>query len=454
MAATDAGDHGRGGGTPRFQPAERDPLTGVGNRHGITGELRARLHQLREGGDGFALVFLDVDGLKGINESLGRNIGDDVLRGLGERLQEITRASDAVGRLDSDEFVIIWRAVRSASDVRRLHKRVADALSAPIEVGGKLLRLTTSAGALVVDDPVDLEPDELLQEADAAMYRARSAGPGGLVFFEPDMLQLGERSLVTASELRRAIREDELLLYAQPVMDVATGRSAGAEMLIRWQHPQRGLLSPADFLVAADAGDLMGELGAWVIDRAVARTAAWARSGSMDYYRVGINISPRQLSSTDVAGQVRAALARHQTEPDNLVIEIVESADFDYRSRAAEQVRQLIDLGVRVGIDDFGSGFSNMAHLRDLPVDLVKVDRALVSLDPDPREEAILGAVQSIAAAIGADVVLEGVENRKQLELAERCGVRFVQGFLTGRPAVCTDARPEARDPRRASGAA
>ena len=302
---------------------------------------------------------------------------------------------------------------------------------------------------------MDLEPDELLQEADAAMYRARSAGPGGLVFFEPDMLQLGERSLVTASELRRAIREDELLLYAQPVMDVATGRSAGAEMLIRWQHPQRGLLSPADFLVvAADAGDLMGELGAWVIDRAVARTAAWARSGSMDYYRVGINISPRQLSSTDVAGQVRAALARHQTEPDNLVIEIVESADFDYRSRAAEQVRQLIDLGVRVGIDDFGSGFSNMAHLRDLPVDLVKVDRALVSLDPDPREEAISGRSSRSRRRSAPMWSLEGVENRKQLELAERCGVRFVQGFLTGRPAVCTDARPEARDPRRASGAA
>lgn len=439
---------------PCLSDAERDPLTGVGNRARITGELRNRLKQLREGGEGFALVFLDVDGLKGINESFGRGIGDEVLRGLGERLQAITRASDAVGRLDGDEFVIIWRAVRSASEVRRLHKRVAEAFSDPIEAGGRLLRLTASAGALVVDNPLDLEPDDLLQEADAAMYRARSAGPGGLVFFEPDMLQLGERSLVTAAELRRAIREDELLLFAQPVMDVATGRTAGAEMLIRWQHPQRGLLGPADFLVAADAGGLMAEFGAWVIDRAVEHGATWEHNGSMDYFRVGINISPRQLTATDVVGQMREALARHGTSPDNFVIEIVESADFDSRSRATECVRQLIEMGLRVGIDDFGSGFSNMAHLRKLPVDLVKVDRALVGLDPDPRDEAILQAVQAISAAIGADVVLEGVENIKQLELAERCGVRFVQGFLTGRPAACTDARPEARDPRRAPGAA
>ncbi len=255
--------------------------------------------------------------------------------------------------------------------------------------------------------------------------------PAGLGAFEP------EEVLVSAQGLRTALRNGELILYAQPVVDVPTGRTAGAEMLVRWRHPTRGLLAPADFLSVAETSDLMEELGAWVIDRAVAQTARWEHArGGLDYFRVGVNVSPRQLTHCDIVGELRAALHRYNTSPDNLLVEIVENPVLDSRTAAADQLRALLDLGVRVGIDDFGAGFANMTYLRDLPIDMIKVDRALMGLEPTRRDEMLLTAVQTIAEAIGADVVLEGVERAVQFDVARRCGVRFAQGYLLGRPVV------------------
>lgn len=255
--------------------------------------------------------------------------------------------------------------------------------------------------------------------------------PGGLGAFEP------EEVLVSPQALRAALRHGELVLFAQPVVDVPTGRTAGAEMLVRWRHPTRGLLAPADFLAVAETSDLMEELGAWVIDRAVQQTARWEEAkGGLDYFRVGLNISPRQLTHCDIVGELRAALHRYNTTPDNLLVEVVENPVLDSRTAAADQLRALLDLGVRVGIDDFGAGFANMTYLRDLPIDVIKVDRALMGLEPTRRDEMLLTAVQTIAEAVGADVVLEGVERAVQFDVARRCGVRFAQGFLLGRPVL------------------
>ena len=253
---------------------------------------------------------------------------------------------------------------------------------------------------------------------------------------------------ISPAALRSALRNGELALYAQPVLDVASGRTAGAEMLVRWRHPTRGLLGPESFLSAAEGNSFMDEFGAWVIDRCVLQTSLWERNGQpMDYFRVGINLSPRQLTHSDVVGEVRAALHRHHTSPDNILVEVVESPALESRSAAADQLKQLLELGVRVGIDDFGAGFANMAYLRDLPIDMIKVDRTLMGLDPTVRDERILAAVQTIAEAIGADVVLEGVERPAQFDVARRCHVRFAQGFLLGRPTLPELVPPKALMP-------
>jgi diguanylate cyclase (GGDEF)-like protein len=412
-----------------------DVLTGIGTRSTIRQAIEAGLDSLARGGQGFSLVFLDIDGLKQINDTFGHPVGDAVLGEIGTRLRLLVRGSDAVGRLGGDEFVVIWPGVHTSADLRRLYGRLLRALERPIDTHGTTMRISASAGAVIVVEPQPRDPDELLRDADAAMYEAKANRGGGLVIFEPTMKTAVLGSLVTAGELLAGVREQQLELFGQPVMDVHSGRTAGAEMLLRWRHPLRGLLAPGDFLAAADASDVMADVGEWVIDRAVAIAAAWERHRThLDYFRLGINISPRQLQRTPLLEIFAESLDRHGTSAENFVFEVVESQHLDATSRAAEQVRALRAIGARVAIDDFGKGFANLANLRDLPVDLIKVDRSLIGLYPTPRERAILKAVQGLAEAIDAHVVLEGVERTTQLEVARSSGVQFAQGFLRGMP--------------------
>lgn len=437
---------GESPGRPR-NPAALDPLTGTANRAAIRRSLEICLERLEVLGEGFALEFLDVDDLGGINAAHGRGIGDVVLREIGSRMRGLIRGSDTVGRVGGDEFVLVWPGVRSVADVQMLHRRVCDAVALPLDVDGRPVAMSITAGAVFVGSFVGGDPDDLLRDADAAMREAKALPDQDLVVVEPGRQGARMGAFVTAGELRQALRDDEFVLYAQPMVDVRSGLTAGAEMLVRWYHPERGLLNPADFMTAAEVGDIMDGLGSWVIDRAVAQASAWDASHHLGPFRVSINVWPRQLTHSDVVRQLGEAIDRHGARPENFLVEIIESQDLESRTRAAEQIRGLLDMGVRVGIDDFGSGFANMSYLRDLPVDIIKVDRALVSRYPTRREEAILEAVQSIAAAIGADVVLEGVEQIAQLEAARRCGVKYVQGFLVGRPTLAGARPPHGRFP-------
>lgn len=425
-----------------------DALTGVGTRLMVREELERRLEVLDRGGDGFALIFLDIDGLKEINDTFGHPVGDAVLEQIGARLRGMVRGSDVVGRLGGDEFVVIWPGVCEADTARRMHRRILSALEEPIEAQGAAMRVTASAGALLVCEAQQRDPDELLRDADAAMYEAKARRDSELVIFEPAMKAAVLGSLVTAGQLRDAVYDGQLELHGQPVLDIIDNRTAGVELLLRWRHPERGLLRPADFLAAADASDVMIDVGRWVMDEAVSAAALWERHGeSLEYYRVGINVTPRQLGRLDVVDQFASALARFGTSAENFVFEVVESQALDAVSTAADQIRQLREMGARVGIDDFGKGFANLANLRDLPVDLIKVDRSLVSIHPTQREAAILTGVQSIAAAIGAEVVLEEVERDSQVRVARECGVRFAQGYLLGMPQPLGSTPPRGRIP-------
>lgn len=427
---------------------DSDALTGVGTRRAVRRALEDALDRLRSTGEGFTVVYLDVDGLKEINDTFGHPVGDAVLQELGVRLRAMIRGSDFVGRLGGDEFVVIWPGICSEATARRMHQRILRALEMPLDSQGAALRVTASAGALLMCEPQDSDADDLLRDADAAMYEAKARRDGQLVVFEPSMKATVLGSLVTAGELRGAVRRGQLELHGQPILDIINGRTAGVELLLRWRHPDRGLLGPGDFLAAADASDVMTDVGEWVLESAVSTVAHWERLGTLgDYYRIGINVTPRQLLRSDIVELFEEALLRHHTSADNFVFEVVESQVLDSASRAAEQVRALRKLGARVGIDDFGNGFANLANLRDLPVDLIKVDRRLVGIHPTSREAAILSAVQSIASAISADVVLEGVERESQLRVARSCGVRFAQGFLLGMPQPLGDHPPLAVDP-------
>lgn len=432
-------------GDPR---GDFDALTGVGTRVAVRGALEGALRKLRDSGEGFTVVYLDVDGLKEINDTFGHPVGDSVLEEVGSRLRGMVRGSDFVGRLGGDEFVVVWPGICAEATARRMHQRILRALEKPMDFQGAALRVTASAGALLVSEPQERDADDLLRDADAAMYEAKARRDGELVVFEPSMTATVLGSLVTAGELRSAVRRGQLELHGQPILDITNGRTAGVELLLRWRHPHRGLLGPGDFLAAADASDVMTDVGEWVLESAVSTVAHWERSGQpLDYYRVGINVTPRQLLRSDIVEMFEEALLRHNTSADHFVFEVVESQVLDSASRAAEQVRGLRELGARVGIDDFGNGFANLANLRDLPVDLIKVDRRLVGIHPTNREAAILSAVQSIASAISADVVLEGVERESQLRVARSCGVRFAQGFLLGMPQPLGDTPPLAFDP-------
>ena len=426
-----------------------DHLTGLANQREVHRTLMAALERVELGGTGFAVMCVDIDHFHRINQRWGQAVGDAVLVEIAARLGSFAPRAEVVGRLRGDEFVIVWPGVTSESALAQRYAEMNTLLMRQLTVAGHTMRVTMSAGAVIVTDSTPASPDSLLHDADAARTYGKQTDRGGVVVFTPTMRAPLVTYRVTIEELRSAIRHDEFDLFAQPVIDVNTGKTAGAELLLRWYHPTLGLLGPDEFLELAESCDVADWLGEWVLDRAAAISVLWSQHESLSDFRLAVNLSPRQLAATDVIAAVSTALNRHGASPTDFIVEITESVELASRPRAAAQVRGLLELGLSVGIDDFGSGFANMSYLRDLPVDVIKVDRALVSLEPTGHEEAILKAVTSVARAIGAVVVLEGVERVEQLELARRCGVQHAQGYLFGEPIPVGPRRPVGRVPQR-----
>ena len=418
--------------------AVHDVLTGLPNRQ----LLRQRMFEAQRlrllTGRQFAVVFVDLDGLRTVNNSFGHVVGDELLRAAGIRLASMVRDADTVARLGGDEFVMLIEGMQRPDEVAAFYNRMRDSLAAPLTVAGVSVRMAASIGVVLDPDP-HADPDDVLHNADAAMYEAKEAGGGRAVVYDEAQRPSLMGRLVTAGELVQASTRDEFLLHYQPVVDLLTGQEAGCEALLRWQHPSRGLLAPAAFMEAAEASDEIMVMSEWAFNEAVRQVAVWESEFDLDYYRIGVNFAPRQFTSTNVVAMVEATLARHGVEGSRMVVEITESDVLDSRSASARQIVALRDLGLRVAVDDFGGGHNSMSWLRDLPVDMIKVDRTLVSLDPTQREEDILAAIVGIGRAIGADVVMEGIERVRQVEVARRCGVRFGQGYLLGRGAAAAD---------------
>jgi diguanylate cyclase (GGDEF)-like protein len=416
-------------------------------RHDHLTELpnRAHLHELideelqRPGRGAVTVLFLDVDGFKEVNDSLGHEVGDDLLRQLAARLTGCTRSCDTVGRLGGDEFVVLCRDCDTAG-AEALALRFQSAFDEPFALGTRTARLTASIGIATTgaDDVAAVRSTDLVRDADLAMYAAKRAGRNRVRTFTTDLRFAAEQRALLAAELRDAIEDGQLVLHYQPIMYLPTGESSSVEALIRWQHPQRGLLPPSAFLAAAERRDLVTPLGRWVLRTATRQTAEWAARGLQ--LVTGVNISAGHFATGTLVQDVTDALAAAGLPPEQLVIELTETAVAADPERAAAQFAALRRMGVEVSIDDFGSGWSSISRLIDIPTGVLKIDRSLVTCAngrSSSSAAAAIAAVIGLASACGARTIAEGVETAGQLALAAELGCSFAQGryIATAMPA-------------------
>jgi diguanylate cyclase (GGDEF)-like protein/PAS domain S-box-containing protein len=414
--------------------AGHDALTGLPNRALLLDRLAQALRRQARSIGQVVVLFLDLDDFKVVNDGLGHAWGDDLLVEVADRLRRCVRPSDTVARLGGDEFVMVCELER-ATDVSVLCDRVASVLSEPFQVDGRSHTMSASIGVVVAD--ATHSPVELLRDADVAMYRSKGEGRGRTTIFTAGLRAEAVARLDQEADLRSALQHDQLVLHYQPVVSARDGRVEGAEALLRWDHPERGLLPPAELLATAERSDLVLEVGAVVLRLAIDQLAAWQRAGMG--IRLGVNMSPRQLRHGDVARQVLDLCEDAGADPEGLVLELTENAFIEALGTAGEQLRVLREAGVSVALDDFGTGYSSLQYLRDLPVDHVKIDRTFVQDLGVSDDGALAEAIVRLAAALDLVTVAEGVETAGQRERLRLMGCDHLQGYLLGRPAPAVD---------------
>lgn len=415
--------------------ALHDHLTGLANRALFLDRLRHAVVGLRRRSGELAVLFVDLDRFKLVNDGLGHTVGDEVIREAARRLSEVSRTEDTVARFGGDEFTLLCENADEQQAVL-IAERVLDAFTRPFAHEGREFHLSASIG-IRVNDLASADADSLLRDADIALYTAKEHGGARLEIFDADAPHLTTSVLATEQALRLALRHGELCLHYQPEIDLTTKRVIGVEALVRWQHPQRGLVPPAEFIPAAEESGLIVPIGEWVLRQACAQLAAWRRDGTVrDEVRVAVNVSARQLSHPDLPRAVAAALSTAQLEPDALCLEITESALIRDPQLALTNLRAIKQQGVLIALDDFGVGFSSLSQIRDLPpVDVIKVDRSFTAgLGSSESDGAVVAAVLSLARSLGLVAVAEGVETENQLELLSELGCLVGQGFYFSRP--------------------
>ncbi len=416
-----------------------DPLTGLANRRLLFDRVKQAVAAARRRESTGALLFIDLDHFKRINDSLGHGAGDRVLIEVAGRLRALSRAEDTISRLGGDEFVVLLGQLGTSADnpgrlAWEVAGRILASISGDYRIGEHDYHLSASIGiTLFPDDGEDTL--ELLHRADAAMYQAKAEGRATISFYQPELQRVADTRLAIERELRIALARQQLELFYQP--KVLDGKLlVGAEALLRWRHPQRGLLPPAEFICVAEQTGLIVDIGAWVIDAACRQLASWQpRSIASPWLGLSINVSPIQFRHRDLVATVRRALELHDIAPDQLTLEITEGVLIEQVDDVIDKLHQLKALGVQLSIDDFGTGYSSLAYLRRLPLDELKVDRSFVSsLAEDPNNAAIVESMVAIAKVFGLRVIAEGVETEAEARLLRRLGCRYHQGYLYARP--------------------
>ncbi len=413
--------------------AYHDALTGLPNRALINDRLSAAISTARDDGNRLALLFLDLDRFKVINDSLGHAVGDQLLVEIGRRLTQCVRSEDTVARFGGDEFMVLLRSVNEPEDAGRVARKILDTLAEPILCHGHELYVTTSVGITIYPDD-GKDNTELMRNADVSMYRAKEKGRNNYQYWTSEMDDSSHRRLSLENRLRKALEREELELHYQPKLDLASGRVIGAEALLRWQHEELGAISPAQFVPLAEETGLIIPLGEWVMGEACRQARAWRNSG-YPWMTVAVNLSACQFRRGHMPEMVFAALRNADLDGVALDLEITESVFMHGTETTQLAMDALRGEGVSFSIDDFGTGYSSLSYLQRFPVDTVKIDRSFVANLPAAESDAsIATTIIAMAHSLKLTVVAEGVETPEQAEFLKAQGCDQVQGYLYGRP--------------------
>ncbi|HEF4758360.1 TPA: bifunctional diguanylate cyclase/phosphodiesterase [Pseudomonas putida] len=424
------------------QVAHFDPLTNLTNRRGFNQLFAEKLIEKTHSGGMLAVLFLDIDHFKRINDSLGHDAGDELLKVLAGHIKGSVRShDDVVARFGGDEFCMLIN-LNDREEARHMAQRIMLKMKEPIELAGRRMVMTTSIGiSLFPEDGKTC--DELLKNADLALYQSKGSGRNGLNFFSANLKARATLELQLEEELRYALREDTgLMLYYQPIYDLKTGQVSKLEALIRWQHPVHGFLAPERFISLAEANGLITELDNWVLHKACEDLGELSRQGC-EALKIAVNCSPLSLAREELAGQIEQALRNAGVAPQRLELEVTENALMGNIADTLELLRQIRVLGVSLSIDDFGTGYSSLAYLKRLPLNTLKIDRSFIQDIPNSTQDMeIVQAIIAMAHTLHLEVVTEGVETFEQYQFLECYGCDFVQGYLLSRPVPLDELRP------------
>ncbi len=408
-----------------------DSLTQLPTRVYFEDRLAAAATRADASGQRLALLFIDLDGFKPVNDTYGHAIGDLVLEQVGQRLKGMSRGKDVVARVGGDEFLLLLTNVHGEEAVAGVATRLINGLSHPYAVEGREVMISCSVGIALYPD--GCSHSKLIARADAAMYESKRAGGSSHCFYSPAMDADAEAQFNLTRDLRKAVAEKQFELHYQPKIDAKSGKVTAVEALLRWRHPQRGLLLPNEFIPIAERFGLINHLGNWVIDEACRQSRSWRDKGLR--MRVAINLSAHQMRQDDIVERITGALQQHRIHPSLLTCEITESAAMEDTRTTQATFRRLGELGTHLSIDDFGTGYSSLAYLRKLPAEELKIDRSFImDLEHSADARAVVDAVVKLAHALGLKVVAEGVENPRQKQVLEEMGCDELQGFLFAKP--------------------
>ncbi|MHC8302362.1 phosphodiesterase DibA [Pseudomonas sp. ZS1P83] len=413
--------------------AHYDPLTDLPNRLLFTDRAEQALAAAQMHKRGCALLMIDLDHFKMINDSLGHSIGDQLLKGVAERLKAMVGPGITLARLGGDEFAVLAESCLQMVHAAALAQRIIDGLKEPFQIDGHQLFVNISVGISLFPGDA-LSAEQLLRNSDSALFKAKSAGRNGYALYTEELTAHAQQRVETAFELRRALEQQELRVYYQPVHDLKTGRLIGVEALVRWEHPQRGLVSPAEFIPIAERTGLIAEIDAWVMRQACEQMCQWQQAGVVLSF-VAVNVSSRLFARRELFQQVAKVLHETGLDPACLELEVTESAVMDDPEVALEQMHRLRELGVRLAIDDFGTGYSSLLRLKRLPVQKLKIDQGfVVGLPWDEDDAAIVRVIIALAQSMGMQVHAEGIEQVEQACFLLEHSCDLGQGYWFGRP--------------------
>lgn len=421
--------------------AFHDALTGLPNRALLMDRLEHVISRSQRRQDFlYAVIFIDLDRFKVINDSLGHLAGDLVLKTVSRRLEECIRPGDTVARFAGDEFIVLLEDLAEAADARIVADRIQQEVSRALKLDGQTIFTTVSMGIAAGNSSYHA-PDELLRDADNALYRAKAAGKARYEIFDPSMHAVAVAALELETDLRQAIERRELSLHYQPIVSLASGEISGVEALLRWNHPQRGMIPPAAFIPMAEETGLIIPLGWWIVEEACSQLQRWKDSFPQQRsILMSINLSIRQFAEPDLTKRLEVMVRDTGVDPTGIAFEITESVLIENPEAVAPQLEQLRSAGFQLHLDDFGTGYSSLSYLHRFPIDTLKIDRSFVSrMRPEGKEADIIQAIIQLAGNLGMQVTAEGVETTEQLDRLRGMECGCVQGYLLSRPVPPTE---------------